>query len=126
MLLNGSHRTPFTPILDTLVSHKPLIPLSTLLTITHIAVHILDIITLLPPLSHLQKAVPSDVSRYAPLITCLAPVIAMLSGRDVAQLMWWCVPAEVSALVWVSRGWMAGAVEEVAGLEKLRYDMQGA
>lgn len=50
----------------------------------------------------------------------------MLSGRDVAQLMWWCVPAEVSALVWVSRGWMAGAVEEVAGLEKLRYDVKGA
>ncbi|KAF8606833.1 hypothetical protein BDV93DRAFT_520456 [Ceratobasidium sp. AG-I] len=126
MLLNGSHRTPFTPILDTFLDPKPLIPLSIPLTLTHIAIHTLDIICLLPPLSHLQKSVPSDVLRYAPLTTCIAPVVAMLSGRDVAQLMWWSVPAEVSALVWVSRGWMAGAVEEVTGLERLRYDVKGA
>ena len=126
MLLNGSHRTPFTPILDSLLDPKQLIPLSTLLTIIHIAIHALDIISLLPPLSHLQKSVPSDVLRYAPLTTCIAPVVAMLSGRDVAQLMWWSVPAEVSALVWVSRGWMAGAVDEVTGLERLRYDVKGA
>ncbi|KAF8755115.1 hypothetical protein RHS01_05669 [Rhizoctonia solani] len=105
---------------------KPLIPLASLLTILHIGVHVLDIISLIPTLSSLYNSIPEDFSRYAPLTTCIAPLIALLSGRDVGQLAWWCVPAELSALVWVSRGWMAGAVEDVAGLENLRYEVQGA
>ncbi|ELU38245.1 hypothetical protein AG1IA_07706 [Rhizoctonia solani AG-1 IA] len=118
--------TPLTPILDSALDSKPLIPLASLLTILHIGVHVLDIMSLIPTLSSLYDSIPEDFSRYAPLTTCIAPLIALLSGRDVGQLAWWCVPAELSALVWVSRGWMAGAVEDVAGLENLRYEVQGA
>ncbi|GAB1520742.1 hypothetical protein RhiTH_003830 [Rhizoctonia solani] len=122
----GRQSTPLTPILDSALDSKPLIPLASLLTILHIGVHVLDIISLIPTLSSLYNSIPEDFSRYAPLTTCIAPLIALLSGRDVGQLAWWCVPAELSALVWVSRGWMAGAVEDVAGLENLRYEVQGA
>ncbi|CUA68774.1 hypothetical protein RSOLAG22IIIB_03634 [Rhizoctonia solani] len=126
MLAQGSQSTPLTPILDSALEAKPLIPLASLLTILHIGIHILDIISLIPALSHLHKSVPEGCSRYGPLTTCIAPLLALFSGRDVAQLAWWCVPVELSALVWVSRGWMASAVEDVRGLEKLRYDVQGA
>ncbi|KAF8713312.1 hypothetical protein RHS03_00914, partial [Rhizoctonia solani] len=126
MLTQGRQSTPLTPILDSALDSKPLIPLASLLTILHIGVHVLDIISLIPTLSSLYNSIPEDFSRYAPLTTCIAPLIALLSGRDVGQLAWWCVPAELSALVWVSRGWMAGAVEDVAGLENLRYEVQGA
>ncbi|KAG8732859.1 hypothetical protein FRC11_010458 [Ceratobasidium sp. 423] len=126
MLAQGSQSTPLTPIMDSALEAKPLIPLASLLTILHIGVHMLDIVSLIPALSALHKSVPGDFSRYGPLSTCIAPLVALLSGRDVAQLAWWCLPAELSALVWVSRGWMTSAVEDVAGLERLRYDVQGA
>jgi hypothetical protein len=126
MILRGSQLTPFSPILDNFLEPRPLIPLASVLTVLHIGILALDIISLLPVFSNLQKSIPSDFSRYAPLATCAAPIIALLSGRDVAQLAWWCLPAEMSALVWVSRGWMAGTVEDVAGLERLRYDAKGA
>ncbi|CAE7109395.1 unnamed protein product [Rhizoctonia solani] len=126
ILVRGDQSTPFTPILDSAIETGPLIPLASLFTILHIGVHVLDIISLAPPLSGLYKYVPEDLLRYGPLTTCIAPLLALFSGRDVAQLAWWCVPVELSALVWVSRGWMASAVEDIAGLEKLRYDLQGA
>lgn len=103
---------------------KPLIPLAFVFTLVHTCIHALDIASFYAP--HLQQSIPEDVSRYAPVVTCVAPFVALLSGRDVAQLAWWAVPAELSALVWVSRGWMAGAVEDVASLETLRYDAKGA
>ncbi|EUC63412.1 syntaxin pep12, partial [Rhizoctonia solani AG-3 Rhs1AP] len=125
-LIQGSQSTPLTPILDSALEAKPLIPLASFFTILHIGVHALDIISLIPSLSELHKSIPEGVSRYGPLTTCIAPLLALFSGRDVAQLAWWSVPIELSALVWVSRGWMASAVEGVVGLEKLRYDVQGA
>ncbi|CAE6448396.1 hypothetical protein ACGC1H_005532 [Rhizoctonia solani] len=125
-LIQGSQSTPLTPILDSALEAKPLIPLALFFTILHIGVHVLDIISLIPGLSKLHKSIPEEISRYGPLTTCIAPLLALFSGRDVAQLAWWSVPIELSALVWVSRGWMASAVEDVAGLEKLRYDVQGA
>ncbi|KAJ1303329.1 hypothetical protein OPQ81_011525 [Rhizoctonia solani] len=126
MLIQGSQSTPLTPILDSALDSRPLIPLASLLTMLHIGVHVLDIVSLIPALSNIHRSIPEDFSRYGPLTTCIAPLLALLSGRDVAQLTWWCLPAELSALVWVSRGWMASTVEDVAGLEKLRYDVQGA
>jgi hypothetical protein len=126
MVLRGSQSTPLSPIFDSALELKPLIPLASVFAILHIGIHILDMISLLPSLLNLQKSLPEDFSRYAPLTTCVAPLVALLSGRDITQLVWWCVPAELSALVWVSRGWMASAVEDVAGLEKLRYDAKGA
>ncbi|QRV77684.1 hypothetical protein RhiJN_05699 [Ceratobasidium sp. AG-Ba] len=126
MMLRGSQLTPFTPLLNTFLEPKPLIPLASLLTTLHVGVLVLNLTSLLPTLSNLQNSIPADFSRYAPLSTCLAPMLAVISGRDVAQLAWWCVPAEITALVWVSRGWMASAVEDVAGLERLRYDSKGA
>ncbi|KAG8702688.1 hypothetical protein FRC12_008686 [Ceratobasidium sp. 428] len=125
-ILRGSQLTPLSPLLDTFLEPKPLIPLASVLTVLHVGILSLDIISLLPALSSLQKSIPADFSRYAPLATSLAPTLAIISGRDVAQLAWWCVPAEITALVWVSRGWMAGAVEDIAGLEQLRYDSKGA
>ncbi|KAG9097090.1 hypothetical protein FRC06_007977 [Ceratobasidium sp. 370] len=125
-MLRGSQLTPLSPLLDTILEPRPLIPFASILTILHIGILALDIISLLPALSNLQKSIPTDFSRYAPLTTCLAPALAILSGRDVAQLAWWCVPAEITALVWVSRGWMAGAAEDIMELEQLRYDSKGA
>ncbi|KAG8687748.1 hypothetical protein FRC08_011823 [Ceratobasidium sp. 394] len=124
--LRGSQLTPLSPLLDTFLEPKSLIPLASTLTVLHIGVLALDIISLFPTLSNVQKSIPADISRYAPLTACIAPIIAIISGRDVAQLAWWCVPAEITALVWVSRGWMAGAVEDITGLEQLRYDSKGA
>ncbi|KDN45368.1 hypothetical protein RSAG8_04955, partial [Rhizoctonia solani AG-8 WAC10335] len=57
MLVQGSQYTPLTPILDSALEAKPLIPLASLFTILHIAVHVLDIISLIPELSGLHKSV---------------------------------------------------------------------
>ncbi|KAH7336981.1 hypothetical protein B0J17DRAFT_665707 [Rhizoctonia solani] len=111
MLVQGSQSTPLTPVLDSALDSKPLIPLASLLTILHIGVHMLDIVSLIPAFSDLQKSVPET---------------SHVMGHLRPQLAWWSVPAELSALVWVGRGWMASAVEDVAGLEKMRYDVQGA
>ncbi|KDN45365.1 hypothetical protein RSAG8_04952, partial [Rhizoctonia solani AG-8 WAC10335] len=60
MLVQGSQSTPLTPILDSALEAKPLIPLASLFTILHIAVHVLDIISLIPELSGLHKSVSED------------------------------------------------------------------
>lgn len=59
-------------------------------------------------------------------LTLLAPVLALLRGGSWPDVAWWCITPVMSWIVWYTQRWHAQVNEELAALERLRYDAKGA
>ena len=90
-----------------------------------------------------QKELPPGIpdsyiplyKRYLPLpilhpvsviLTLLAPTLVLLRGGSWPDFAWWCITPAMSWLIWSIQRWDAQASEELANLERLRYNAKGA
>ncbi|KDQ11052.1 hypothetical protein BOTBODRAFT_190014 [Botryobasidium botryosum FD-172 SS1] len=107
----------------------PLLGGAVLFTLVHISVLILDI-GLLPPDPNLKiDTLPSFIHPLLPvrgLFLLLAPTISFLMRKDMAQTIWWALPAGVHSIVWLSSKWIEAEAQSLQKLEELRYNAKGA
>ncbi|OSD07193.1 hypothetical protein PYCCODRAFT_1381746 [Trametes coccinea BRFM310] len=134
-MLRSSGESPLAVLFQNASLRSPM-PLASVFTLLQILIHCNLGLNTLPLHNRLRRAVqryPSPTQLPVPIshplsvfAPALAPLYAFLMGQDWVDVLWWSTAGCLTFLVAAVLKWMREEEQEIAELEKLRYDARGA